>query len=93
MNRKNTLITIDGVKQLLENETKFEIDYNFVGNAKDGCPRFEVFYLYEDVRAQLIAARIDSTGGVMPRIFKLWPGLVQHHVKFGGDNPMHLDIN
>ena len=93
MKRRNTLITIEGVKELINEGRDFTCEYLLVGFTVDGKPRYQVFYLHGDERAHLIAAKVQAQGGSAPRVFNLWPGLVRHHQEYGDGRPLTVVVS
>lgn len=80
--RNYTLITIDGVRELLVDGTPFKCRYEFVGLASDNAPKYHCIYSHQGSDAILVRSKIGRTGAEA-REFNLWPGLFKHHHEFG----------
>ncbi|WP_420006558.1 hypothetical protein [Arenibacterium sp. LLYu02] len=81
--RNQILVTIDGVKELLEEGVAFQCRYELVGFTDDGKPRYQCIYLREgEPEAILVSTRVGKLGPE-PRYFNIWPGLFKHHHEFG----------
>lgn len=85
-------ITIDGVKDLIEQKVPFRCVYDLVGFTQDGKPRYRcVYVLKENSEAfALVATRIGKRGAEV-RLFNIWPGLFKHHHEFGDGKPLCFD--
>lgn len=80
--RHQALITIDGVRALLRDDTKFDMRYDLVArNAKDR-PLYNCIYIIAGVEHVLISSRTSEIG-VKDRQLAVYPGLIGHHVEFG----------
>ena len=80
--RPVTLITIEGVKSLIEKGIGFRCRYELIGRSPDGKPKYSCYYLSGGEEALLVQSRI-SANGPETRTFTLWPGLFSHHQKYG----------
>ncbi len=81
--RDQILITIDGVKDLIESGARFRCRYELVEFTDDGKPRYQCVYLREgEPEAMLVSTRFGPYGPE-PRLFNIWPGLFKHHHEFG----------
>ena len=79
--RKYQLITIKGVRALMERGSDYQCRYDLV-EFTDGKPRYQCIYLVDGKESILISDR-TSERGVEPRLFNFWPGLFKHHFEFG----------
>ena len=89
--RHYTLITLDGVKDLIAKNVNFECRYELIGHAPNGIPRYSCIYKFEGEEAILVLSRLGNKGGPKTREFNLWPGLFKHHEDFGGDTLLQID--
>jgi hypothetical protein len=88
--RHFTLITLDGVKDLLTRRVAFDCRYDFLGVASDGIPKYHCIYLYDGQEAMLVLSRLGKLGPAA-REFNLWPGLFKHHKEFGGGSALCIN--
>lgn len=89
--RHYTLITLDGVKELIADNVNFECRYELIGHAPNGIPRYSCIYLFDEKEAILVLSRLGNTGGPKTREFNLWPGLFKHHEDFGSKTLLQVD--
>ena len=85
-----SLITIEGVKELIQAGKYFRCRYDLVGYTSDGCPIYNCVYVSKDGRETVLIAMRASVDGVEARKFKLWPGLVRHHFEFGDGTELSI---
>ena len=90
--RHLSLITIDGVKDLIARKVPFTCRYELVGGTGDGKPRYQCIYTVGDEELVLVVAKVQKHGPEV-RKFALWPGLVNHHVAYGDGRPAELDLD
>lgn len=81
--RNQALITIDGVRDLLNGGRKFEIRYDLVERNDAGRPVYNCIYIFDGHEHVLISTRTTPTG-IKERKLAIYPGLLNHHVEFGG---------
>lgn len=80
--RHFTLITLEGVKALIQREVVFKVRYERVGTSPDGKPKYQCVYVYGDKEKILVQSRLTADGA-SARTFTIWPGLFKHHERFG----------
>lgn len=90
--RHLSLITLDGVKDLIARKVEFTCRYELVGGTGDGKPLYQCIYRVGDEELILVAAKVQRHGPKV-REFAIWPGLVNHHVAFGDGRPVHIDLD
>ncbi len=90
--RHLSLITLDGVKDLITRKVPFTCRYELVGGTGDGKPLYQCIYTTGDEELILVAAKVTKHGPKV-RHFALWPGLVNHHVAFGDGRCIELDLD
>ena len=90
--RHLSLITLDGVKDLIARQAAFSCRYELVGGTGDGKPLYQCIYEVGDEELLLVAAKVQKHGPKV-RHFALWPGLVNHHVAFGDGRPVVIDLD
>ena len=78
--RHLSLITLDGVKDLIARKVEFTCRYELVGGTGDGKPLYQCIYSVQK-------------HGPKVRHFALWPGLVNHHTSYGDGRPVSLDLD
>ena len=89
--RSYSLITIEGVKELMSTGETFRCRYDLVGMANNGRPVYNCIYIRGDESESiLIGSRATSTG-VEPRKFQIWSGLFAHHFEFGDGTDITFD--
>lgn len=86
------LITLDFVKELQAKNLEFKVRYNFVEFARDGKPQYECAYVVDGKERLLVRHKISSNGAE-PRTFNWWPGLYNHHRKFGDGSKLLIDFD
>ncbi|MBO9443897.1 hypothetical protein J7363_17545 [Phaeobacter italicus] len=90
--RHLSLITLDGVKDLITRKVDFTCRYELVGGTGDGKPLYQCIYSVGDEELLLVAAKVQKHGPKV-RHFALWPGLVNHHTNYGDGRPVSLDLD
>ena len=90
--RHLSLITLDGVKDLIARDVEFTCRYELVRGTGDGKPLYHCIYTVGDEELILVAAKVQKHGPKV-REFALWPGLVNHHVNFGDGHPVSIDLD
>ena len=90
--RHLSLITLDGVKDLVAREADFTCRYELVEVTGDGKPRYQCIYSVGDEELVLVATKVQKHGPEV-RKFAIWPGLVNHHNAFGDGAPMSIDLD
>ncbi|MEM5469782.1 MAG: hypothetical protein ACRBBK_14340 [Paracoccaceae bacterium] len=90
--RNLILITLDGVKDLIARNVDFTCRYELVGGTGDGKPLYQCIYSVGDEELILVAAKVQKHGPKV-RQFALWPGLVNHHVKYGDGRPVSINLD
>lgn len=78
-----SLITIEGVKELIQTGEDFRCRYDLVGYAKDGRPTYNCVYIAADGSESILIGTRATVGGVQPRNFNIWSGLFAHHFEYG----------
>ena len=86
-----SLITIEGVKELIQAGQDFRSRYDLVGHAKDGRPVYNCVYLAPDGAESILIGTRATVGGVEARKFNIWPGLFAHHFEFGDGTELSFD--
>ena len=86
-----SLITFEGVKELIQAGTKFRCRYDLVGYAKDGRPNYNCVYIDGDGRESVLIATRATVGGVEERKFSIWSGIFAHHFEFGDGTELSFD--
>lgn len=81
--RNQALITIDGVRELLNGAEEFEVRYDLVERGESGKPIYNCVYIFDGREHILISTRTTPTG-IKERKLSIYPGLLNHHVEFGG---------
>ena len=81
--RRYSLITIEGVKELIQSGQYFRCRYDLVGHPENGRPFYHCIYVDEDGRESILIGTRATVGGVEARKFNIWPGLFAHHFEFG----------
>lgn len=87
-----SLITLDGVKDLIQRKVAFTCRYELVGVTADGKPRYQCIYSVGDEELILVAAKVQKHGPEVRR-FAIWPGLVNHHNAYGDGRPVSIDLD
>jgi len=90
--RHLSLITLDGVKDLIERKVKFTCRYELVEVTGDGKPRYQCIYSLGDEELILVATKVQKHGPEV-RKFAIWPGLVNHHNAYGDGHPVSIDLD
>lgn len=90
--RHLSLITLDGVKDLIARDVAFRCRYELVGGTGDGKPRYQCIYSVGDEELVLVVSKVRKHGPEI-KLFALWPGLVNHHVAYGDGQPVRLDLD
>jgi hypothetical protein len=80
--RQYTVVTIDMVRGLIEDQVPFTCRYEFIGLASLGRPKYHCIYTSPTFVGALCKSKISRAGAVA-REFDLWPGLFRHHHEFG----------
>lgn len=80
--RQYTVVTIEMVRGLKEDQVPFTCRYEFIGLASLGRPKYHCIYSSPSYVGALCKSKI-SRAGAEPREFDLWPGLIKHHQEFG----------
>ncbi|NSX56790.1 hypothetical protein [Parasulfitobacter algicola] len=88
-----SLITIEGVRELIQSDQDFRCRYDLVGYAKDGRPSYNCVYIAPDGSEAILIATRASVGGVEPRKFNIWSGLFAHHFEFGDGTDLSFNKN
>lgn len=88
-----SLITIEGVKELIGAGEAFQCRYDLVGYAKDGRPTYNCVYIAADGAESILIGTRATIGGVEPRKFNIWSGLFAHHFEFGDGTELAFDKN
>lgn len=81
--RSYSLITIEGVKELISAGEEFRCRYDLVGSAKDGRPVYNCIYIKDDGSESILISSRATSAGVEPRKFQIWSGLFSHHFEYG----------
>lgn len=81
--RHQILITIDGVKDLIQSDVEFRCRYELVEFTDDGKPRYQCVYLRESEPEAVLVSTRFGPHGPDARLFNIWPGLFKHHLEFG----------
>lgn len=90
--RHLSLITLDGVKDLIAREAEFTCRYELIGVTGDGKPRYQCIYSIGDEELVLVATKVQKHGPEV-RKFAIWPGLVNHHNAYGDGAPVSIDLD
>lgn len=90
--RRLSLITLDGVKDLIARDADFTCRYELVGGTGDGKPLYQCVYSVGDEDLLLVASKVQKHGPKV-RHFAVWPGLVNHHIAYGDGRPVSLDLD
>ena len=90
--RHLSLITLDGVKDLIERKVVFSCRYELVEVTGDGKPRYQCIYSVGDEELILVATKVQKHGPEV-RKFAIWPGLVNHHNAYGDGQPVSIDLD
>ena len=90
--RHLSLITLDGVKDMIAEGVEFTCRYELVGGTGDGKPLYQCIYTAGGEELLLVASKVQKHGPKV-RHFALWPGLVNHHTAFGDGRPVSLDLD
>jgi hypothetical protein len=90
--RHLSLITLDGVKDLIERKVAFSCRYELVEVTGDGKPRYQCIYSVGDEELILVATKVQKHGPEV-RKFAIWPGLVNHHNAYGDGRPVSIDLD
>ena len=90
--RHLSLITLDGVKDLIARKVTFTCRYELVEVTGDGKPRYHCIYCVGSEQLILVASKVQKHGPE-PRVFAIWPGLVHHHNAFGDGTPITIDLD
>ena len=87
-----SLITIDGVKDLIAGGVSFQCHYDLAGFTEDSKPRYRCIYMPSDDLDWfvLVATRVGKHGPDV-RLFNIWPGLFKHHHAFGDGRSLCFD--
>ena len=91
--RDQILITIDGVKDLIESGVDYRCRYELVGFTDDGKPRYQCVYLRAGEPEAILVSTRFGPHGPEPRLFNIWPGLFKHHREFGDGRALCFDID
>lgn len=86
-----SLITIEGVKELIQTGQKFRVRYDLVGYAKDGRPIYHCIYIAADDSETLLIGTRATVGGVEARRFSIWSGIFAHHFEYGDGTELSFD--
>lgn len=81
--RRYSLITIEGVKELIQSGQEFRCRYDLVGHSKDGKPTYNCVYIAPDGSESILISTRATVAGVEARKFNIWTGLFAHHFEFG----------
>ena len=90
--RHLSLITLDGVKDLIERKVVFSCRYELVEVTGDGKPRYQCIYSVGDEELILVATKVQKHGPEV-RKFAIWPGLVNPHNAYGDGKPVSIDLD
>lgn len=83
-------IRISDVKSMIAEDVAFTVTYHRCSTSRDGKPVFHAVYAFGGREALLVTNEIRPHA----RTFLLWPGLVGHHQKFGGEDQCpRLDVS
>ncbi|MES2434827.1 MAG: hypothetical protein V4586_13515 [Pseudomonadota bacterium] len=83
-------IRISDVKSMIAEGVTFTVTYHRCCTSRDGKPVFHAVYAFGGREALLVTNEIRPHA----RTFLLWPGLVCHHQKFGGEDQCpRLDVS
>ena len=92
--KATSLITLTGVREWIENDVKFEVEYELVEVSKENIPRYIAVYKRLDTKEDFVfISKNWSSHGPHARIFNLWPGVIRHHLEFGDGRPLHVEIH
>lgn len=91
--RRYSLITIEGVNELIQTGQDFRCRYDLVGYAKDGRPVYNCVYLAADGSESILIGTKASVKGLEPRKFNIWSGLFAHHFEHGDGTSLSFDKN
>lgn len=86
-----SLITIDGVKELIQAGQEFRCRYDLVGYAKDGRPTYNCVYIAADGSESILIGTRATVAGVEARKFNIWSGLFAHHFEYGDGTELSFD--
>jgi len=86
------LITLDGVKDLIQRKVAFTCRYELIEVTADGKPRYQCIYSVGDEELILVAAKVQKHGPEVRR-FAIWPGLVNHHNAYGDGGTVSIDLD
>ena len=86
------IMSIDGVKDLIERKVVFSCRYELVEVTGDGKPRYQCIYSVGDEELILVATKVQKHGPEV-RKFAIWPGLVNHHNAYGDGKPVSIDLD
>lgn len=90
--RHLSLITLDGVKDLIAKKAAFTCRYELIEVTGDGKPRYQCIYSVGDEELVLVAAKVQKHGPEVRR-FAIWPGLVNHHNAYGDGSAVSIDLD
>ena len=94
--RHHTLVTVDLISRLRSDGVTFAVRYQVVERTGDD-PWYECVYsipktdFFPGTDSGLLIRTNLGFRGISPRRFKLFPGLVHHHKKFGDGTALLLD--
>ena len=86
-----SLITIEGVKELIQAGEDFRCRYDLVGYAKDGRPIYNCVYIAADGSESILIGTRATIGGVEARKFSIWSGIFAHHFDYGDGTELSFD--
>lgn len=91
--RVSSLITLTGVREMVENGTVFECKYELVEVSHTGMPKYIALYTKEDNEEEYVLISSNwASDGPRAKLLGYWPGLIHHHNQFGQGKPLKLDI-
>ena len=80
---RRSLITLDGVRDLISRGIAFGVQYERADDDDSIPPKYRCIYLVEDEAFVLVTTRLGPSGP-KPREIALWPTLFKHHREYGG---------
>lgn len=83
-------ITIAQVKSMVASDHRFSVRYVPSGT-KGGKPAFRCIYTIDGLAMELHSTVPGLPS--QPKIMAVWPGVIRHHLRFGGGSILILDLN
>lgn len=80
---RRSLITLDGVRELISRGAAFGVQYERAGDGTQIPPKYRCVYLVDGEEFELVTTRLGPSGP-KAREIALWPTLFKHHREYGG---------